>query len=305
MIKDKNFYNEAAAQKLGWEPFWFGAQEFDSKLVKAIQEYQKKNALTVDGLCGPTTYRRIFTERQAIGELSILQMKEKCAGLTQEYSKQKKYIICNGKEVPIEWDKVVDIFHPDALILKPGQDVNTGSREVKQFVVHWDGTLSSKLCHEILKKRNLSVQFSIDNDGTIYQFTDANDVCWHAPPVNFNSVGVEISNAVNPKYQSYYKAKSFGERPLINCPRINGKFYFNKILGFYPVQIEALRALIKAVVKFYPDIQLQTPSQLGLHLPMKKQLIDYSGIVAHYHVDLDKEKWDTAGLDLSEVILKL
>jgi hypothetical protein len=34
----KNFYNEASASKLGWDPSWFGEDEFDDELVQAIEK---------------------------------------------------------------------------------------------------------------------------------------------------------------------------------------------------------------------------------------------------------------------------
>ena len=37
---DKVFYNEGSAAKLGWEPDWFGAKEFDEELVKKITQFQ-------------------------------------------------------------------------------------------------------------------------------------------------------------------------------------------------------------------------------------------------------------------------
>ena len=60
---DKNFYNEASAKKLGWEPSWFGERFFDDKLVRAIKKWQKQRSIPADGLCGPTTFRRLWTER--------------------------------------------------------------------------------------------------------------------------------------------------------------------------------------------------------------------------------------------------
>ena len=62
---DKHFYNEASAKKLGWEPSWFGEKYFDDKLVRAIKKWQKAHGLPGDGLCGPMTFRRLWTQRQA------------------------------------------------------------------------------------------------------------------------------------------------------------------------------------------------------------------------------------------------
>ena len=64
-VKDKIFYNKASAAKLGWEPSWFGAKEFDEKLITNIRKFQKEHGLSADGLCGPMTFRRANTEHEA------------------------------------------------------------------------------------------------------------------------------------------------------------------------------------------------------------------------------------------------
>ena len=61
---DKDFYNKSSSDSLGWDPSWFGCEEFNVDLVKAVQKWQKANGLTADGLVGPMTYRRIWTERE-------------------------------------------------------------------------------------------------------------------------------------------------------------------------------------------------------------------------------------------------
>ena len=61
---DKYFYNEASAAKLGWDPTWFDCTKFNDDLIESIERYQKSKGLTDDGLCGPGTYRRIYTDRQ-------------------------------------------------------------------------------------------------------------------------------------------------------------------------------------------------------------------------------------------------
>ena len=37
-----DFYNRASAHKLGWEPSWFGADEFDEKLAEKIKEPKER-----------------------------------------------------------------------------------------------------------------------------------------------------------------------------------------------------------------------------------------------------------------------
>ena len=64
--------------------------------------------------------------------------------------------------------------------LSKGLRKHVGERNPSFFVCHWDVCLSSKMCHRVLKQRGISVHFAIDNDGTIYQFMDMNDVAYHA-----------------------------------------------------------------------------------------------------------------------------
>ena len=80
MAIDREFYNEASAAKLGWEPEWFGVSTHDDRLTRAIRKFQKENDLTADGLCGPTTFRRIWTYREAhIGKYIESEVVEKDA----------------------------------------------------------------------------------------------------------------------------------------------------------------------------------------------------------------------------------
>ena len=65
MTIDKNFYNESSAKNLGWDPTWFGEKHYDDQLTRAIKKWQRERGLTADGLCGPATFRRIWTERQS------------------------------------------------------------------------------------------------------------------------------------------------------------------------------------------------------------------------------------------------
>ena len=167
---DKDFYNENSALRLGWEPHWFGCDEFDDDLVEAIMKYQKKNGMGADGLCGPSTFRVIYNERMS--DLEGYRPTDASPG--------QKFIICNGDYFEIDWPKVKLFFEGDGLKLTKGLRKHVGERNPSFFVCHWDVCLSSKSCHKVLQKRGISVHFAIDNDGTIYQFMDMNDVAYHA-----------------------------------------------------------------------------------------------------------------------------
>ena len=293
---DKVFYNEGSAAKLGWDPSWFGMADFDDKLVIAISDWQLKNGIKADGLCGPSTHRRIFTQRESeIGVYSHLKVHEK----------NESFIVHRGNFLPIEWPKVV-LWSEDE-----GLKSNSGcftpyfeERKINFFVNHWDVCLNSKSCSRVLNSRGISVHFSIDNDGTIYQMVDMNHAAWHAGSKKWNhsSIGVEITNAYYPKYQNWYEKNGFGPRPVWSDKTVHGRKQPD-FLGFYDVQIDALKALWKAV-------------HLGVGIPYKCQLDKsgetlykvstaaaanrFKGFCSHYH--LTNRKIDCAGLDIKSLL---
>ena len=164
------------------------------------------------------------------------------------------------------------------------------------FVAHWDVCLSSKSCFKILEKRGLSVHFLIDNDGTIFQIMDCNDIGWHGGnrKVNNTSIGVEISNAYYPKYQTVYRRKGFGARPMMDGVKVHGR-ELKAFTGFYPVQEAAFAALAKALHGAY-DIPLVAPmenNKLVETTYSEVQAATFKGVVSHYHIT--KRKIDCAG----------
>tara|TARA_Y100000592_G_scaffold100924_1_gene183756 strand:- start:2928 stop:3839 length:912 start_codon:yes stop_codon:yes gene_type:complete len=299
---DKNFYNEASAKKLGWEPSWFGEKYFDDKLTRAIKKWQRIRGITADGLCGPMTFRRLWTERQerkVVGDF--------CNDGDKNYSNS---IVYNGEFFPIKWQKFVLWSDKGGMSAKPGHfyDYSTRpKRNIRYFVNHWDVCLNSKSCQNILDKRGISVHFLIDNDGTIYQTLDLQHAAWHAGSSRANraSAGVEISNAYYPKYQAWYIDNKFGERPIIEDAWVHGN-KLEPFLGFYPVQIEALKALW-AAIHLATGIPYETPvNQFGKTSTKYVQDVPYGkfrGFVSHYHVS--KNKIDCAALDINELLQDL
>jgi len=295
---DKNFYNEASAKKLGWEPSWFGEKYFDDKLVRAIKKWQRSRSISADGLCGPTTFRRLWTDRQA----EIAEYKPS----SKHFS---NYIVYNGDFFPIKWDKFVLWSEKGGLQAKPGHYYDYSGRpkrQIRYFVNHWDVCLNSNSCQNILDKRGISVHFLIDNDGTIYQTIDLQHAAWHAGSTRTNrpSVGVEISNAYYPKYQDWYKRHGFGERPVIDDAWVHGEM-LDPFTGFYPAQLEAAQALWEAI-HHATGIPYETPTnQFGKTSTKYEQDVAYgkfSGFVSHYHIN--KKKIDCAGLDIRSMLDK-
>lgn len=284
-------YNRRTSAELGWDPSWFGCSSFDDELLKAVKAFQRSHGLTADGLVGPSTFRRIYTQR--VNDLPELDPGPKA------YSDS---IVFNGKFYPIKWNKVCHWFDEGGLAIRSGAYRSLAGqpkREIQSFVNHWDVCLNSAYCVRVLNKRGISVHFAIDNDGTIFQLMDLQDVAWHAGSrrINDSSVGVEISNAWYLKYQETYIKKGFGPRPVLSGVECQGKV-LEDFLGFYDVQLQALSALWEAVSSA-TGIPLAVPGDSsGYDEKIAKN--GFEGFINHYHVS--KNKIDCAGLDMPQVL---
>jgi hypothetical protein len=290
-----NRYNKKSAKKLGWDPSWFEASDFDNRLTENIMEFQERCEISQDGLCGPSTYRRILSEREAIKDVALSPVAD-----------PKKYIVCDGDKVPIDWNLVVSLYDVNNYTLPRGcyRKHKPHKRNVKMIITHFDVCLSAASCKRVLEKKGISSHFVIDNDGTIYQMVDPQHEGWHAGKraVNRASIGVDISNGVYTKYQKWYQRKGFGSRPVLKNIKIHsGKI--KECLGFYPVQLEAYKVLVKTLCEYY-DIPIEMPMGssgkvlMGVEPTVTKG--KFKGIANHFHVT--RGKWDTANLDWNQML---
>lgn len=291
---DKIFYNQASAAKLGWTPEWFGAYDFDEDLLKKIRNFQRMHRLTADGMCGPTTYRRAWTDREA--------KLEEYQPVIREGGQKINHIIYNNDFYPIEWDKVVLPFNAGGKKMISGYKKVTKLRKPKMFVCHWDAALSADSCYRILRKRGLSIHFTIDNDGTIFQYLDMNHIAYHCGKHNPTTVGVEISNAFYPKYQGWYQRHGFGKREMVKGAHAHGNS-MKPFMDFYPVQVDALKALMKATSEAL-NIPLECPLDENGETSYKVDQLAYKNKFKGYisHLNISKNKIDCANLDLKKLL---
>jgi len=266
----------AAIEK--WRPSDFGASFFDEYFILKVKEFQKQYGLEVDGIVGPSTYRRLMTEKEA-----------------KQVASQKN-IICNGVKFPISWGKVITFEDKNGFIAPENSYKKSNRVKVDMFVCHFDVCLSSKSCFQVLKERNLSCHFLIDWDGSLYQTMDTKHIGWHAAGANSNSVGVEINNPFYEKYQPTIVQMGQTERPLINDSIVHG-VKLERHLGFNSVQLKALVSLCKSLHKGV-GLNLQTPNSFTVVPEVVNG--SYKGIFHHYN--LTKNKIDSAGLDLHQII---
>ena len=278
----KKHYNKKSAKKHGWHPNWFAPYltDFNNELIDEIINFQTEHDLKPDGLVGPMTFRRILSDRE----------------YQLEFEKSKNHILVNGKKVPIDWDVKLDLIKPGAF------KKYRGSRKPNMVVTHWDVCTSAEKCKRVLEARDISTHFCIDNDGVIYQFLDTNDVGWHAGKVNNYSIGVDLSNAYYVRYNSFYERKGHGLRPVLTDSRVHG-VKLKPHLGYYPVQIEAYKHLVKTLCNHYKIpfvVPMTTERLLMTSVHNSAANGKFKGIVCHYH--LTKRKIDCAGLELKKII---
>ena len=274
-------YNKRSAKKYGWHPSWFDDHltKFDSKLIDCIKCFQIECDLSVDGKVGATTFRRLLSER--------------------DLKETKNYILVDDQCVAIDWDVKIDLM--------PTNCFKTWKQEryPNMIVTHWDATTSAEKCKRVLQARKISTHFCIDNDGVIHQYVDTNNVAWHARGVNNYSVGIDFSNAYYTKYNKWYEENGFSERPIYNDSKVHG-VRLKPHLGYYKVQIEAYKKLVKVLCDYY-NIPVRTPmlDEGTADIGVVSDVVEgkYKGIVCHYHVT--RNKIDCAGLDLKQIVDQL
>jgi N-acetylmuramoyl-L-alanine amidase len=202
-----------------------------------------------------------------------------------------------------------------------GWDLPLLQSTVDQFVLHFDVEGLSRACFETLHdKRDLSVHFMLDLDGTIYQTMDLKERARHATSSNNRSVGIEIANKgayetgeKDPLAEWYKKDATgrvtltippvFGSHPVYTAhfvghparrELVNGEIQGKKLrqYDFTPQQYEALAKLTATVCTIFPKIKCDYPRDAAGKLVQHKldgpSLQKYEGVLGHYHIQTDK-----------------
>jgi len=187
-------------------------------------------------------------------------------------------LMIDGKLVAVPF-KVVRWDQPGGL----GYDEHPANfkarnRKPDLFVLHWDVCPSSKVCHEVLIDRGLSVHLLVDgdDDATVYQCLDlARYTAQHAAPENWRSVGVEINNPV----VIHDDIKT--DRPVAEAqPKANGREVWSHY-DFTEAQRVRVVQLTTAICEAL-NIPKVIPSAGGKVDKMQP------GVVGHYHITTAK-----------------
>jgi len=202
-----------------------------------------------------------------------------------------------------------------------GWDLPLLQSVVDQFVLHFDDCGTSRRCFQVLQDdRDLSVQFMLDLDGTIYQTLDLKERAWHATTSNDRSVGVEIANmgafpaaGKNP-FAEWYRTNADGQVCItipkrfgdggIRTKNFTGHPARNELVrgtiqgedlvqyDYTPEQYAALTKLTAALCNIFPKLKCDYPKDAEEKLITRKlpdaALKNYAGVLGHFHVQTDK-----------------
>lgn len=153
----------------------------------------------------------------------------------------------------------------------------------RAVVLHWTGgRRGGPAVFRTLQTRGLSVQFSIDPDGMIWQFCDAALRCSHATGANSWSIGIEMTNPAQPK-------QAFGDAPrAVVVESIHGRDV--RHTTFTADQMTAALALVEALCKAY-GLPLAVPMDgrdvLGTVMG-KEQMATFRGVCGHLNLTARK-----------------
>jgi hypothetical protein len=190
-------------------------------------------------------------------------------------------------------------------------------RKIRQFLFHHtggDGPDPAGMYATLWHRRGLSVQFSAEDDGRIFQYLDAREEAWHAGALNGCSVGCEC--ALFPDAHAdpeYYSPANCARRHNVPHARdvetIQG--LTRTVFCMPDPQLEAMARLAAgvwaalgflrpadprfAVAPAFPRVG--TPPRIADAVIPKPK--DHSGLIAHYHGTV--HKWDPAGVKLGEL----
>lgn len=275
----KDWPSQAMLDKAWLEP------NIDSdEFIRAVADYQSDQGLMVDGVIGPKTAAKL-------------------RGADASAQAPSNILTLGGAGVPVDGLKVVSYASPGGLEFDVTHRGAWKREEtLDKFCIHAKGAEgSAAMTWSFLRAKGLGIQFSIERDGTVYQYCDPAFVATaHAGHINDTSCGVEMTNAVfpvspNPHSRPLLTELYVGRRPDDTS---YNKETTRKVLGMLAPQLDALVLLAGAVCGFL-RIPRVIPARQGRVwsglLPELKprvgdwkrtggRLLPYQGVMGHYHV---------------------
>lgn len=227
---------------------WITSDVDSDSFIAEVAAYQEDEGLVVDGILGPKTAAHLREE-------------EYVAPVGSDY------VIVQGARIPIDGVKVVSFNEPDGLEYAAHHEgAWTRTRPASMFVLHAKGAEgNAQMTWSYLKSKALGVHFTIERDGTIWQFADPGTLATaHIGKLNNQSVGVEMCNQMWPSRPNPY-GRPIREEMYIHRDSASSHFGEPRkrvVQGFLPAQLASGVRLVRAVCAAL-GIPEWVPTRLG------------------------------------------
>lgn len=183
----------------------------------------------------------------------------------------------------------VHLWTETGMDFHPGQGARKRIQKIDLVVWHWTGGEGrAKQLYDVLRKRNLGIEFFIQDNGEIWQFCDPTKVdTWDAGSLNPKSVGIEIQN-----YGIYINKETV---PMLGKGRMLYETFLNghkrTFSNFWPIQINSALSLANTLSDAF-QIPKKVPTDqngnLLTRMMTSEKLKNFSGHIGHFHCDIEK-----------------
>lgn len=196
-------------------------------------------------------------------------------------------------------------FYPNKKLTFRSKSFAQLQQEIRLFVLHHSVTYTALETFQVLIRRNLSVNFIIDDDNeqgcaTIYQCADILDACYSQGEYNLWGPGVEISYRPEAwKNSRLYTDDIIYQKHLEPHPIIQDIIHGQKMQVFAPssAQINSATSLAWGMCELFPKIKPEFPKLNGKIIKTQVSSNKLTGLACHYH--LTNKKIDPLGIDLT------
>jgi len=292
-------YNKKSAESLGWTGQipqdaldQYPNLSCDPSTVdfaKAVSELQTDLGQVADGMLGRGTWSALLKKFDQIED-------------------GQSFWTLNDRRVNVDLAnpvKTVNFDQTGGLDLHRFGHFSARSQRSHLIVVHWGG-LDPHHCYRVFSSPDRKVSshagigLSPEGEPTIYQYLDLHHKSWHAGWANSYSVGIDICQQPDLKWENHYLKNGYNVTTQDN-PTDRGS---SQILSLDPRVALAVREAVKSLCVAL-DIPYQFPADSDgaitdsaegtFHGVVDKDALTsgkFKGVIGHHHIT--QKKWDCA-----------
>lgn len=219
------------------------------------------------------------------------------------------FILVRGRQVPLEL-RAQDLLElPGPQCIQPEESgleftaKNTRCKPIERepdlITVHAKGGEGNgKQTYRVLLAKKYSVPYSVDRDGTIWQYCDPAVLsCAHMGKGNSRSIGIEVTSTVIPlddpktadnERRIFLRGGYSGAAARLFYGRGNHVELYRgvkrRVLDMLPAQKVAVRALVLTLLREFPSIPKRLPrTEIKGTVTGERLPDDWAGVAGHLH----------------------